>query len=420
MGSAAGIIAEAKRWVGWKSGYSMNAFNKWYADKKGGAGYYNYHAWCDEFVSYCADVTGNADVVGCDAYTPRHANWFKAQGRWRGKGTTPVPGQIVFFDWEQNGEIDHVGLVVAVNGGTITTIEGNTNAYPGMVAYQYHSIWAGYIAGYGNPAYSGAKPKEWDKGIIYAGKDRVDTCNKVAATRNTKAVIKAKANSPWDLVTGMKVAGRLGAKVLMVNDDRQALYTYNAKTGKDRIRFFMGSDDRFITNQEYHATMAARGFARSNTAIVIEADRTQAPEAILAAWHSYVKGSDVLLYKKGSDFDYEVSLYEEVIVLGGNLPKIKGETLRIAGKTREETAYKFYKRYASNPTHANFCRFDGENWADGVAASQLMGPNPPMPFYGAWTEKLLKEYPSIKTPVWFGGGTISDYARCEKLTKLIG
>ena len=39
-----------------------------------------------------------------------------------------MEGDIIFFDWGDNGTIDHVGIVAiveSVSGGTVNTIEGN-------------------------------------------------------------------------------------------------------------------------------------------------------------------------------------------------------------------------------------------------------------------------------------------------------
>ena len=51
--------------------------------------------------------------------------WFESKGRFRDGSYTPVAGDIIFFDWGDNGTIDHVGIVESVSGGTVNTIEGN-------------------------------------------------------------------------------------------------------------------------------------------------------------------------------------------------------------------------------------------------------------------------------------------------------
>jgi LysM repeat protein len=79
-------------------------------------------------------------------------NWFKNRGQW---GHTPRVGAVVFFDWNADGEADHVGLVETVNAdGSIGTIEGNsTNPAGGRYGVFRHTERAPYILGYGYPAY---------------------------------------------------------------------------------------------------------------------------------------------------------------------------------------------------------------------------------------------------------------------------
>ena len=38
-------------------------------------------------------------------------NWFKAMGQWQQKGYVPKEGDIIFFDWEVDVQVNHVGIV---------------------------------------------------------------------------------------------------------------------------------------------------------------------------------------------------------------------------------------------------------------------------------------------------------------------
>ena len=62
----------------------------------------------------------------------------------------PQPGDQIFFTYRP-GEISHTGIVEKVEGGTVTTIEGNTSD---MVARRSYSIGDSRIAGYGRPDWS--------------------------------------------------------------------------------------------------------------------------------------------------------------------------------------------------------------------------------------------------------------------------
>lgn len=52
--------------------------------------------------------------------------WFKDRGQWLDGSAKPVPGMIIFFDWDnkgssgaQDGESDHVGIVEKVENGIV-------------------------------------------------------------------------------------------------------------------------------------------------------------------------------------------------------------------------------------------------------------------------------------------------------------
>jgi LysM repeat protein len=109
-------------------------------------------SWCDMFVSWVGATAGAADIIGHFAYCPSHVDWFKNRGQW---GAVPRVGAVVFFDWNGDGEADHVGIVEKVNpDGSVGTIEGNsTNPSGGRFGVFRHTEWPKYILGYGYPAY---------------------------------------------------------------------------------------------------------------------------------------------------------------------------------------------------------------------------------------------------------------------------
>ena len=84
---------------------------------------------------------------GDKQYVP-HVLQYK--GRFRDGSYTPAAGDIIFFDWGNNGTIDHVGIVESVSGGTVNTIEGNSGD---KVARRSYRIGSSNIYGYGVPAY---------------------------------------------------------------------------------------------------------------------------------------------------------------------------------------------------------------------------------------------------------------------------
>ena len=89
--------------------------------------------WCACFVSWCANQCGYIDAgvmpkfSGCEL----GVNWFKQHNQWATKHISPIPGMIIFFDWDdengQDGNADHVGIVDKVENGRVYTIEGNSS-----------------------------------------------------------------------------------------------------------------------------------------------------------------------------------------------------------------------------------------------------------------------------------------------------
>ena len=111
------------------------------------------NAWCAMFVSWCAEQSGNSDVIPKHAYTPSGAQWFAQRNQW---GTAPRVGAIVYYRWPGMGRISHVGIVEQVRAdGSIVALEGNTN--PGGTSRTgggvYRVVRRAYIAGYGYPRY---------------------------------------------------------------------------------------------------------------------------------------------------------------------------------------------------------------------------------------------------------------------------
>lgn len=128
---------------------NLTKYGKWYG--------IDAQPWCAMFISWVFFMAGMplpASTSKGFAYTPSGAEWFKKRNRW---STLPRVGAVVFFS--MGGQrIDHVGLVVKVNGdGSIITIEGNTSS--GNAGSQrdgggvYRRLRKSHIVGYGLPEY---------------------------------------------------------------------------------------------------------------------------------------------------------------------------------------------------------------------------------------------------------------------------
>jgi hypothetical protein len=88
----------------------------------------NFLPWCGSFVNWCANEVG-LKIPNCVS-TVAGATAFMKKGQWeKAEEAIPLPGDVVFFDFPNDGvdRISHIGIVVKDNGdGTVTCIEGNT------------------------------------------------------------------------------------------------------------------------------------------------------------------------------------------------------------------------------------------------------------------------------------------------------
>ncbi|OUQ45074.1 transglycosylase [Drancourtella sp. An12] len=108
--------------------------------------------WCACFVSWCADQCGyiESGVIPRFSLCSAGMEWFESRGQFMDGSYVPASGDLVFFDWKNDGSIDHVGIVESVVDGTIYTIEGNSGD---KVARRSYPIGYEQIEGYGVPAY---------------------------------------------------------------------------------------------------------------------------------------------------------------------------------------------------------------------------------------------------------------------------
>lgn len=153
--------------AGAEVGYSRYAdpqtgtkYGRWYAGI--GGSYYaeNGVPYCAMFTSWVFDQTG----VPCAGLPGAYCPDMLAAAREAGATVRledAQPGDVIYFDWNGDGESDHVGIVVANYGGSnFETIEGNTSGNAsgsqtngGMVARRSRS--SAYVCGIVRPSYDG-------------------------------------------------------------------------------------------------------------------------------------------------------------------------------------------------------------------------------------------------------------------------
>jgi hypothetical protein len=109
--------------------------------------------WCGAFVYYCCQQTGIDVPIQPEGFWATMAlveswkYWAKKRGYWYPKGSIdPKPGDILVFDWDGDGELNHIGIVRGYTPGAdiIRTSEGNRGNVSGNFTRSISSV-AGFI-----------------------------------------------------------------------------------------------------------------------------------------------------------------------------------------------------------------------------------------------------------------------------------
>ena len=109
-----------------------------------------YEDWCAMFVSFCLEY---AEISVADY--PRDSgceSWRKAMDALgafesRQSGYAPQPGDLVFFNRDEERDADHMGIIESIGAGWINVIEGNSES---QVRTQGYALNDDQIIGYGN------------------------------------------------------------------------------------------------------------------------------------------------------------------------------------------------------------------------------------------------------------------------------
>lgn len=158
---ASNVVEQAKAWIGKKEsdGSHKEIIDVYNSHNPRARGYKVKYtdSWCATFVSAVAIKLGYTDIIPTECSCQKMITLFKNRGSWiENENRRPNPGEILFYDWDDNGSgdnkgnSDHVGIVEKVSGNTITVIEGN---YKNAVKRRRMAVNGRYIRGYGVPKY---------------------------------------------------------------------------------------------------------------------------------------------------------------------------------------------------------------------------------------------------------------------------
>lgn len=164
------VVSIMKGWLGWSeaNGKHKKIVDIYNNHKPLARGYKVQYTdeWCATAVSAAFIKAGLTDIGFTECSCNRMMDLYKAKGRWEERDSyAPKIGDILMYDWQDNGigdnvgSADHVGLVAAINGTRLTIIEGNKNE---SVSYRSINANGKYIRGYCLPDYASkaSKPVE--------------------------------------------------------------------------------------------------------------------------------------------------------------------------------------------------------------------------------------------------------------------
>ena len=173
-------------------------------------------AWCAATVSALAVVLDYTDIIPVECSCARMVKKAQDMGIWvEDDAFVPQMGDIILYDWQDNGKgdnkgnPDHVGIVTSVADGKINIVEGNKSE---RVGTRKLSPNAKYIRGYITPRYDAEQAHDAKesgyKGIVTAWALNVRT----GAGTNHSVIKTLKRNTTVTILEEKNGWGRIDAK----------------------------------------------------------------------------------------------------------------------------------------------------------------------------------------------------------------
>lgn len=167
MASANDIVNQARAWLGKNEvdGSFKEIIDVYNSHKPLARGYAVKYTdeWCSTFASAVSIKCGATSIFPTECGCEKHIDLFKALDSWiEDESITPKVGDVIFYDWDDNGigdnkgYADHVGIIESVLNGVITLIEGNNSS---AVRRRTIAVNGRFIRGYGRPNYTGESSK---------------------------------------------------------------------------------------------------------------------------------------------------------------------------------------------------------------------------------------------------------------------
>ncbi|MFF9508479.1 CHAP domain-containing protein [Streptomyces sp. NPDC014724] len=115
-------------------------------------------AWCSDFAKYTW-YWGGAKITGLNSSAGSFRNYGRANHTWHSRadvakknGYVPKKGDVVSYDWDKNGVIDHVGVLTAYSTKykAYFSVEGNSSEKLNYKNTKQSAV-SPYVVGYTSP-----------------------------------------------------------------------------------------------------------------------------------------------------------------------------------------------------------------------------------------------------------------------------
>lgn len=149
------------------------------------------YPWCVVFIWWLFANLGASDLF-CGGEKTAWCNFVRDYAKKNNQWVTDnyKPGDLIMFNWNTDDVLDHIGLVIEVNGNALTTIEGNVSEKVGQCTRSGITMVGAY-----RPNYAGSevKPSPAPTGsyTVVSG----DTLSGIAARFGTTVAVLVSANN---------------------------------------------------------------------------------------------------------------------------------------------------------------------------------------------------------------------------------
>ena len=149
--TVAGIAEAVNKAVQTEIGKDGTKYKEWFRDTYQKPTAKLPSGWCDRFSSWLWGQAGLKMSKGGDENQRQDFIKYNSYHTY-GSGYSPVTGDMVFFDWDNGGKSDHVGVIHVTGSGEIYVIHGNFSKKVtySPISYKYFSTSGHKILGYGS------------------------------------------------------------------------------------------------------------------------------------------------------------------------------------------------------------------------------------------------------------------------------